>query len=159
ALASTFADQAVATQPANHAYREFQKQVRGDLSSASGTSGKHAPEAEVDYSLDPARRRRLGEVAEAVFPLEETPTPTLTHWAERAFPWRLLRRRPLLGSVVAALLLYGIALALQLPAVDAATALRYAVPYTIVALALAWPFALTRLLEQLYVRLLPAVNM
>jgi tetratricopeptide (TPR) repeat protein len=159
ALASTFADQAVATQPANHAYREFQKQVRANLGSSSGASGKHAPAAEVDFSLDPGRRRRLGEVAEAVFRLERTRYLTLTHWTERYFPWRLLRRRPLLGSVVVALLLYGIALALQLPAVDAAAALRYAVPYAIVALALCWPFALTRLMEQLYVRLLPAVNM
>jgi serine/threonine protein kinase len=156
-LAATFADQALATRPANQSYRDFQRKVRDRLGSAS--PGDALKSQDIKYDLDPTRRRQLSEVAEAVFHLEKTHHLSLSHWTELHYPWRLIRQRPLLGSVVMALILYALALALLLLSGDATRTMHLAIIYVGVGLALYLPFVLARLLEQTYVRLLPAVNM
>jgi serine/threonine protein kinase len=156
-LAATFTDQALATKPADPTYRDFRKKVRGKLGSAS--SGEALKSQEIRYALEPARRRHLSEVAELVFHQGKTRQLSLTHWTELHYPWRLIRRRPLLGSIVTALSLYGLVLTLDLLSGGPIRAVRMAVVCLGVGLALYFPFLLGRLLEQTYVRLLPAVNM
>jgi serine/threonine protein kinase len=156
-LAATFADQALATRPANQSYRDFQRKVRDRLGSAP--SGDALKSQEIKYDLEPARRRRLSEVAEAIFHLQKTRQLSLSHWTELHYPWRLIRQRPLLGSMLIALVLYPVALALQFLSGDSTRPVQFAVVYVMVCLGLYGPFFLARLLEQTYVRLLPAVNM
>jgi tetratricopeptide (TPR) repeat protein len=156
-LAATFADQALAAKPSNQSYRAFQKKVRDRLGSAS--SGDAVKSKDIKYDLDPPRRRHLSEVAEAIFHLEKTRQLSLFHWTALHYPWRLIRRRPLLGSVTITLVLYGLALALHLLSGDATRTVRLALVCVGAGLALYLPFLLPRLLEQTYVRLLPAVNM
>jgi serine/threonine protein kinase len=156
-LAATFAEQALATAPANQTYREFQNQVRRQV--ASSSSGDTVPSTEPQYDLPSPRRRHLSEVAEVVFRLDRSRQLSLTHWTVLHFPWRLIRHRPALGALVLVLALYGMDVALHLPAWDTAAVLRLGVVCALMWMQLYFPFVFARLLETTYVRLLPTVNM
>jgi hypothetical protein len=156
-LAAVFADQALAVRPANQNYRTFQKKVRDRLGSAS--SGDAVKSQEIKYDLEPARRRQLSEVAESIFHLEKTRQLTLCHWTELHYPRRWVRRRPLLGSMVMSLSLFGLVLIARILSGDQTRAVQLTVIYVLVWFAIYLPFLLARMLEQTYVRLLPAVNM
>jgi tetratricopeptide (TPR) repeat protein len=156
-LAAAFADQALAAKPSNQTYRAFQRKVHDQLGSRS--SGEALKTQEIQFDLEPARRRQLSEVAEAIFHLQKTRQLSLSHWTKLHYPWRWIRRRPLLGSMVIALVLYGLTLAFHLLSGDASRTVRLAVVSVLVWFGLYSSFLVARLLEQTYVRLLPAVNM
>jgi hypothetical protein len=109
--------------------------------------------------LEPARRRQLSEVAEAIFHLAKSRQLSLSHWTSLHYPWRLVRRRPMLGSMAVALILCGLALAPHHLAADMSWTVRLGIIAVGVGGALCLPVVITRLVEQSYVRLLPAVNM
>jgi serine/threonine protein kinase len=156
-LAASFADQALATKPANQTYRAFQKKVRDSLGSAS--SRETAASQDLKFDLEPARRRQLSDVAEAVFRQGKTRQLALAHWTEVLYPWRLIRERPLLGAVGTALGLYGVVAVLQCVTGDLARLGPLAICWVLIGIGLYGPFRVAQMLEQTYVRLLPAVNM
>jgi serine/threonine protein kinase len=156
-LAATFIDQALAAKPSNQTYRDFQRKVRDQLGSAS--SAEAVPSQEIKYTLEPARRRLLSEVAEAVFHLEKSRQLTLTHWTELHAPWRWIRHRPAVGALALVLTLYAVTLALTFVSGVNNRTVGLAVVYGCTFFELYLPFQFARMLEQTYVRLLPAVNM
>jgi serine/threonine protein kinase len=156
-LAVTFADQALATKPSNQTYRDFQRKVRDAFGSVSSAAALPAEPAKFD--LEPARRRQLSEVAEAVFHLDKTRQLSLTHWVQLHHPWRLIQHRPLLGSVTLAVGLFLLMEAVFLLSGEPPRIPQMAVVWVLVWIGLYVPFVLARMLEKTYVRLLPAVNM
>lgn len=156
-LAALHADQALATKPTDHTYRDFQKKVRQKASAVPSAEALKTPE--IDYELEPARRRQLSEVAESVFHLEKTRQLTLRHWAELHYPWRAIRHFPLTGSLFIAAGLYAACVTIQLLDWEARRVVQFGVAYVIIWMGLYLPFVIARMLESTYVRLLPVVNM
>ncbi len=156
-LAAACAGQALANRPSSHAYRDFQRKAAEKLAALS--SGNSVKSVEIRYDLDPARRRQLSDLSEAVFHDEKSSQLSLAHWTEFHFPWRMIRGRPLLGSVLLSVALYAVVVVLHLSVWDDILLLRLAVPYVIIWMGLYFPFLLARMLERTYIRLLPAVDM
>jgi tetratricopeptide (TPR) repeat protein len=156
-LAAHHADQAVAIRPADQTYRDFQRQVRVKIGRVAPSDAP--PSAELHRFLEPARRRHLAEVADAVFHLATARQLRLRHWAEFHYPWRAIAGRPLAGSIMVAASLYALCIAAQLFNWDDRRALQFAVVYVLVWIGLYLPFVIARMLERAYMRLVPVVNM
>jgi tetratricopeptide (TPR) repeat protein len=156
-LAAVHADQALAIKPADQAYRDYQKKVRHKA--ATAPASESAKTVELNYEIEPARRRQLADLADAVFHLEKTRQLKLRHWVELHQPWRAIAASPLQGSLLIAAGLYAACLASYLLAWDDRRALQFAVVYLLIWLFLYLPFVIARMLERTYVRLLPVVNM
>src|SRR5262249_12997064 len=142
-LAVTFADQALATKPSNQTYRDFQRKVRDALGTVS--SAEALPTEPAKFDLEPARRRQLSEVAEAVFHMEKPRQLSLTHWTQLHYPWRLIQYRPLLGSVAMAVSLFLLMQAVFLLAGDRPRTAQMAVVWVLIWIGLYVPFILARM--------------
>jgi tetratricopeptide (TPR) repeat protein len=155
--AAHHADQAVAIRPADQTYRDCQRQIRHKLGRLAASDTASA--VDLTQSLEPARRRRLAEVADAVLHLAASRQLRLRHWTELHYPWRALAQHPLAGSIIMTIALYALSIAAQLAAWDDRRAIQYTVAYVVVWLGLYIPFVLARMLERAYDRLVPVVNM